>query len=75
MNKQIISSEKKECGLAPGAVYSVAHFFDINANPCNKEDAVRIDITEYDKEDRAIVTHHFLSGPSHDIENMFAMDD
>lgn len=54
MAKDIIPFERKEGAISPGAVYSIAYFYDEDGYPCNKEDAVRINIVEYDKNDERI---------------------
>lgn len=64
MVKKTIPFERKEGGVTPGAVYSIAYFYDKDDNPCNKEDAFRISIVEYDKNNERInETYGFLRKP------------
>ncbi len=46
--------ERKEGGVTAGAVYSIAYFYDKDNRPCNKEDDFRVNIVEYDKNDKFI---------------------
>ena len=54
MAKKIIPFERHEGGVTPGAVYNIGYFYDKDDKPCNKEDAVRINIVEYDDNDERI---------------------
>ena len=49
MVKKIIPFERHEGGATPGAAYNIGYFYDKDDKPCNKEDAVRINIVEYDE--------------------------
>ena len=64
MAKEFIPYERKNACITPGAVYSIAFFYDENGNPCNKEDAVRVNIVEYDKNDQRVNETYGLVRPS-----------
>ena len=54
MAKEIIPFERKDVAISAGAVYSIAFFYDKDNKPCNKEDAFRVNIVEYDKNDQRV---------------------
>ena len=47
-------SERIDGGISPGATYSIAYFYDKDGYACNKEDAVRVNIVEYNDKDERI---------------------
>lgn len=57
----IVPFERHEGGVTPGAAYNIGYFYDKNGYPCNKEDAYRVCIIEFDKDDNCLQeTYGFL---------------
>ena len=54
MSKEIVPFERHEGGVTPDAAYNIGYFYDKDDRPCNKEDAVRINIVEYNADGERI---------------------
>jgi hypothetical protein len=59
-----IKTEERQDGATPkGGVYSIAYFQDDQGIPVAKEDATKIEIIEFDKNDRQIWRTYMTKEP------------